>query len=103
MTVTASTPAGGCDLSLWHNPKPIRHVWHHVVPKAWGGSDGEKVSICDTHHYSVHAAINLLRTFDGDVPKEHRKKFGRKVWALARRGWEGRPLDRPLPRTVVDG
>lgn len=33
--------------------KEPRHD-HHVFPRAYGGTDGPEVSVCDTHHTKLH-------------------------------------------------
>ena len=39
---------------------------HHVVPTAFGGRDGPQVTLCSSHHNSLHDAAKLLYTKKGD-------------------------------------
>ncbi len=90
-----------CALSLWHRPKPARYVWHHPLPLAWGGpTDQEKLAACDTHHYAIHVALDLLARYDGKPPKAQWKHFGRQVKKWALYAWDRRPPG-PLPRTLA--
>lgn len=27
---------------------------HHIIPRAFGGTDGPQVSLCDSHHFALH-------------------------------------------------
>ena len=58
----STTPANGvrhflsdscwiCDVKFDPNN---RREDHHIVPRAYGGVDGPQVSICDSHHTTVH-------------------------------------------------
>lgn len=38
---------------------------HHVVPTAFGGKDGPQVTLCSSHHNSLHDAAKLLYTHKG--------------------------------------
>lgn len=35
-------------------PGPAQREEHHVVPQAYGGTDGPTVSLCDGHHTAIH-------------------------------------------------
>ncbi len=35
---------------------------HHIVPRAYGGTDGPTVSLCDTHHSKLHRIAVCLKT-----------------------------------------
>lgn len=60
---------------------------HHVWPLGMGGPDESwnKVTVCENGHGSIHAYLNLLikhKTLDWSV----RRRYGRKVRALAQKG-----------------
>lgn len=42
-----------------HRPKPVRYVWHHILPQICGGLTAAPnlVSVCDNCHYGIHAAM----------------------------------------------
>jgi hypothetical protein len=40
-----------CGVSFGPSVKEHRH---HVIPRAYGGTDGPQVSICDSHHSALH-------------------------------------------------
>lgn len=35
---------------------------HHIIPQAYGGTDGPTVSLCDTHHTALHKIALALWT-----------------------------------------
>lgn len=35
---------------------------HHVIPQAFGGTDGPTVSICDSHHTKLHSIAVQMKT-----------------------------------------
>lgn len=39
---------------LTTNPGPANREEHHIIPRAYGGSDGPVVSLCDSHHTALH-------------------------------------------------
>lgn len=53
-----------------HRPRPLRYVWHHVLPQVAGGKTNKAnlVSLCDSCHYSVHVLLWRLARANGDVP-----------------------------------
>lgn len=55
--------AKDCVVSQHHSPKPLRYVWHHILPRACGGATevGNLVSLCDSCHYAVHALLHDLK------------------------------------------
>lgn len=34
---------------------------HHIIPEAYGGTDGPLVSLCDTHHTTIHKMATALK------------------------------------------
>lgn len=42
-------------------PGPAQREEHHVVPQAYGGTDGPTVSLCDGHHTAIHKIAVALR------------------------------------------
>lgn len=65
------------------------HV-HHVWPSGHGGPDipDNRVTVCANGHYSIHALLDWWLKTGGDVPWRVRIRYGRKVRALAVRGYE---------------
>lgn len=55
--------ATSCAVSPHHSPKPIRYVWHHILPRVCGGKTevSNLVSLCDSCHYAVHALLHDLK------------------------------------------
>lgn len=51
-----------CALHLYHRPKPLRVVWHHVWPQYLGGPNikANLRAVCDTGHYNVHDLLDWL-------------------------------------------
>jgi hypothetical protein len=35
---------------------------HHIIPRAYGGSDGPTVSVCDSHHHKLHDIALKLKS-----------------------------------------
>lgn len=53
---------------------------HHILPRAYGGVDGPEVSICDSHHSTVHRIGECLinekthhQFLRGEPPKQVQK------------------------------
>ena len=67
-----------------HRPTPERYVWHHVLPKTCGGRSTKDnlVSLCDTAHYAIHAAMWDLA--QGRPLNPHENPFIRR---MAQRGY----------------
>lgn len=67
---------------------------HHVHPLGEGGEDvkGNEVIVCANGHYSVHALLDLMLKFHRQagepVPWIRRRMYGRKVRAMAQRGFD---------------
>jgi hypothetical protein len=43
------------------NPGPAAREDHHIIPQAYGGTDGPLVSLCDSHHTAVHKIAVALK------------------------------------------
>lgn len=58
-----------CMVAKTHEPKPLRYVWHHILPKVCGGQTVETnlVSCCDNCHYGVHALLWALAQNGGKL------------------------------------
>lgn len=48
-----------CRVSVGHRPRPLRFVWHHILPLVCGGETtaANLVELCDNCHYAVHALL----------------------------------------------
>lgn len=77
--------AATCEAAAYHRPKPLRFVWHHVLPEACGGKTERNnlVALCDSCHYSAHMLLWLLA--NGGIPPG--TGGTRKQYALAMRGY----------------
>lgn len=57
----------------------LKEERHHLIPRAYGGTDGPQVSLCDSHHTALHnIALRLYskRTFNDlltSIPSLDRK------------------------------
>lgn len=62
---------------------------HHILPLGLGGPNKaeNKCSVCSNGHGQVHEFIRLLTVYGGKVPWLKALRFGRKVRALATRGY----------------
>lgn len=89
MTARTELPGAGkasrCEVTIYHRPKPLRFVWHHIVPEAYGGKTepGNLVQTCDNDHYSVHRIMWLLA--NGGIPPGMGSRAQR---SLAERGYQ---------------
>lgn len=54
--------ARSCAVSVHHAPRPLRYVWHHILPQVCGGKTeaDNLASLCDSCHFSVHRLLWLL-------------------------------------------
>lgn len=43
-----------CEVKFTDNGGTEQRHDHHILPRAYGGTDGPEVSICDGHHSTVH-------------------------------------------------
>lgn len=50
------------------NPGPAMREEHHIIPQAYGGTDGPTVSLCDGHHTALHRIAVALK---GGKPYQH--------------------------------
>lgn len=64
-------PATTCAAYAHHRPRPMRFVWHHILPQVCGGKTKAMnlVQLCDSCHYSVHALMTELVLVNGDPHK----------------------------------
>jgi|SRR5215472_2117420 len=79
--------AAACQIDAVHNPRPLRFVWHHILPQAAGGKTepDNLAALCDTCHYAVHALLSGLAE-DGQLdpnPDYHPDRV-----ALAQQGYD---------------
>lgn len=63
---------------------------HHVWPKGNGGPDiaSNRIPVCADGHYMIHAYIRLLHAGGGKVPFLTKRRFGPKVRAYAKAGYD---------------
>lgn len=87
-----------CGNPAHHAPLPIRIVTHHILPLAWGGKSepANMVRICDNCHYGIHTFLDLSLEH-GQLASQNGGKF---IGEMTMLGWERRPTDRTLPRTL---
>jgi hypothetical protein len=87
--LTGFGKATSCYITKYHNPVPLRFVWHHILPLACGGKTeaGNVVNICDSCHFAVHELMTDLKDNNGQFtiarPLQNRKRA-----ALARQGYK---------------
>lgn len=50
-----------------HRPRPLRFVWHHILPQTCGGRTTKQnlVSLCDNCHITVHSILWLIAQHQG--------------------------------------
>lgn len=62
---------------------------HHIWPMGMGGPDvpSNRVNVCANGHYAIHEYMRRLINTGGQIPWSEGRRFGRKVRALAVRGW----------------
>src|SRR4029077_1447055 len=51
--------ASYCQCAADHTPKPLRFVWHHILPVTCGGKSvpANLVMACDNCHYAIHSLM----------------------------------------------
>lgn len=54
--------AAQCVGAKVHYPRPLRFVWHHILPQICGGQStpDNLAALCDSCHYSVHILLYSL-------------------------------------------
>lgn len=54
--------ASQCVAAHTHSPRPLRFVWHHILPQACGGltTTDNLAELCDSCHYSIHILMYSL-------------------------------------------
>jgi hypothetical protein len=57
----AGVKADHCEVGN-HRPRPLRFVWHHILPIACGGRSvpDNEIQLCDNCHYSIHRLMSWL-------------------------------------------
>lgn len=89
MTARVELPGVGkattCEAAGYHRPKPLRYVWHHVLPEACGGktTPDNLRALCDGCHMSTHILLWLMA--HGGIPAG--LPAGRKHLAIAADGY----------------
>lgn len=77
--------AAQCDAAPHHTPKPLRFVWHHILPQVCGGKSvvTNLVQVCDDCHYAIHDLLYDLAQHGGQLA-QHRSLMhsGRYTYAL---------------------
>lgn len=70
-TIPGIGRATKCVVPVHHAPRPMRFVWHHILPQAAGGKTElvNLAELCDSCHYSVH--IMLWSLAQGAVLPKH--------------------------------
>lgn len=58
-TIEGVGTASMCSAAIFHDPKPLRFVWHHVQPHEAGGPTiaANLIQVCDSCHYSIHRLL----------------------------------------------
>lgn len=101
-----------------HVPNPKVMHKHHIVPKAWGGTDAEPPSwmsddqsnlvvLCPTAHSNVHRLLNDYVRHKGKPPwslVEHYTHYERELAGTAWIWWsEHHDIDVKAPWTTPEG
>lgn len=79
-----------CLLHAKHIPNShINHV-HHIWPRGHGGPDepDNKVIVCATGHYNIHALLEEYLHYRGKVPYAVGKQYSRQERFYAQLGYE---------------
>lgn len=52
-----------CEVVDKHWPRPLRYVWHHILPQQAGGptTPTNLAQLCDNCHYAVHHLMWMLK------------------------------------------
>jgi len=58
-----------CQAGMYHRPRPLRYVFHHILPQACGGKTeaSNLVALCDNCHYAVHVLLWQLAQGTGSA------------------------------------
>lgn len=89
LTLPGLGPATHCTAYNDHRPRPLRFVWHHLLPETCGGASDltNVVQVCDSCHYAIHDLLWVLKTSAGD-PKVWGRYGADQQRAYALRGWQ---------------
>jgi hypothetical protein len=73
-------------LTRYHYPRPMRFVWHHILPQACGGKSTKTnlIAVCDNCHYATHILMWYLA--NGGIPVT--VKYSRAQLRLAQQGYQ---------------
>lgn len=52
-------------------PGPALEEVHHIVPQAYGGTDGPVVSLCGDHHSALHKIALAFKSLKSKKPKPY--------------------------------
>lgn len=91
-----------CKCVKRHNPSNPKDVTHHIVPKAWKGSDHPTnlIKVCSNAHERQHDLLNEYVRYGRKPPWEVLKTYSVFHRQLAAKAWRKRPTDKP-PYTAV--
>jgi hypothetical protein len=79
----------GTDCAVHKHREQVPLESHHIWPIGMGGPDTpfNRVRVCANAHYSIHEYMRQLILTGGTIPWAQARRYGRKVRALAIRGW----------------
>lgn len=73
-----------CSAATYHSPKPLRYVWHLILPAVCGGTydPSNMVELCDGCRASVMVLMGQIAAGRVTVDRPNRRQL-----ALARQGF----------------
>jgi hypothetical protein len=79
-----------CTVHNKHTPTSHINHEHHVWPLGHGGPDiaENKIVVCPTGHYNIHALLQEYLTAHGDVPYSLVKTYGKGERDAAKLGYD---------------
>jgi hypothetical protein len=88
---------------LKESPGDALREEHHVIPRAYGGTDGPTVSLCETHHGVLHKIAVALKTKKPyfNLTANHTPQQVKKLMYLATRVYEAELLTRNDPNKRI--
>jgi hypothetical protein len=82
----------GTDCAVHRHRELVPMNVHHVWPLGDGGPDEpwNEITVCMNGHGSIHALLDLYKKHDGPagVPWSVKRQYGRRVRALAAKGYD---------------
>lgn len=83
--------ASKCEVVKDHNPKPLRFVWHHILPQACGGQTfaANLVQTCDNCHYGIHVILHDMKVNNGGIDESRSHLVNTPRWQVANKGYQG--------------